>query len=179
MMNKTAINICQQPFQAARAWAWRGFTLIELMVTIAVMAILLMVAVPSFDNVALGGKLGAYANNLVATMRLARSEAIKRNAAVTVCVSNGGGCGSGGWEQGWIVQAVDGTLIQRQPALAAGFKLTGSEASLVFSPSGVGATAASFTVCRATPQMGWQERVVSISATGRPNVKKTTTGSCS
>lgn len=179
MMKKTAINTRQPPFQAVRVQVSRGFTLIELMVTIAVMTILLMIAVPSFDNIALGSKLGASANNLVATMHLARSEAIKRNAAVTVCVSNGGGCGSGGWEQGWIVQAADGTIIQRQPALPAGFKVTGSVASLVFNPSGVGTTAASFTVCRATPQIGWQERVVSISATGRPNVEKTTTGSCS
>jgi type IV fimbrial biogenesis protein FimT len=157
----------------------RGFTLIELMVTISVMAILLMIAVPSFQDATLGSKLGSYANNLVAGAHLARSEAIKRNRAVTLCVSsNGTDCATGGWEQGWIVRATDGTVIQRQQALPAGLKITGGANSLVFQPSGVGATAATFTVCRATPTVGAQERVVEITATGRPGVKKTTTGSC-
>ncbi|MHB1054096.1 MAG: GspH/FimT family pseudopilin [Thiobacillus sp.] len=160
----------------------RGFTLIELMVTISILAILLMIAVPSFIEVTLGSKLGAYANNLAASAHLARSEAIKRNAVVTLCVSsNGTSCASGGWEQGWIVRAADGTVVQRQQALPAGFKATetGGATSIGFQPSGVGAAAATLTVCRATPTAGGQERVVTISPTGRPNVTKTTTGSCS
>lgn len=161
----------------------RGFTLIEMMVTIAVMAILLMIAVPSFNEAMLGSKLGSYANNLVSGAHLARSEAIKRNGAVSLCVSNSDGtaCGSGGWEQGWIVRATDGTVIQRQQALPAGLKVTEAAAStsLVFNPSGVGATSATFKVCRATPTVGGQEREVKISLTGRPSVGKTTTGSCS
>ena len=160
--------------------AQQGFTLIELMVTISVLAILLMIAVPSFNDATLGSKLSAYANNLVASAHLARSEAIKRNTAVTLCVSsNGASCASGGWEQGWIALSTDGTIIQRQQALPAGLKITGGANSLAFQPSGVGATTATFTVCRATPTVGGQERVVSISATGRPGVEKTTVGSCS
>lgn len=171
---------------SGRHWrgSWQiqqGFTLVELMVTIAVMAILLMIAVPSFNDATLGSKLGSYANNLVAGAHLARSEAIKRNRAVTLCVSsNGTDCATGGWEQGWIVLTADDTVVQRQQALPAGLKVNraGGADSLVFQPSGVGATAATFTVCRATPTVGAQERVVEISATGRPGVKKTTAGTC-
>lgn len=160
----------------------QGFTLIELMVTVAVMGILLMIAVPSFKEAVLGSKLGSYANSLVASAHLARSEAIKRGAAVTLCVSSTGtGCGTGGWEQGWIVRAMDGTVIQRQQALPTGLKVTEGTAStgLVFNPSGVGATSAKFTVCRAAPTPGGQEREVEITLTGRASTKKTTTGSCS
>ena len=184
MISRTVSRVIHARPDAAvvRRIKLRGFTLIELMVTISVMAILLMIAVPSFNDATLGSKLGSYANNLVAGAHLARSEAIKRNAVVTLCVSsNGTSCASGGWEQGWIVLAADGTVVQRQQALPAGLKVNrvGGADSLTFQPSGVGAISATFTVCRATPTVGGQERVVLISATGRPSVSKTTAGSCS
>lgn len=158
-----------------------GFTLIELMVTIAVMAILLSIAVPSFNEVMLGTKLSSYANNLSSSALLARSEAIKRNAPVTLCVSSSGAaCGTGSWEQGWVV--ITGTnVLHRQDALPSGLKVIEGTATaqVVFRPTGVGATSASFKVCRATPSAGSQERVVTINANGRTDVDKTTTGACS
>jgi type IV fimbrial biogenesis protein FimT len=169
--------------------AERGFTLIELLVTISVMAILLAIGVPYFGNATLGSKLSSYANNLVAGAYIARSEAIKRNAPVTLCASSNGTSCTGAWEQGWIVLLADGaTVVQRQQALTTGLKVTetlSGATSLVFQPSGVGLTTtagvptnASLTVCRATP-MGSMERVVSISTTGRASVAKTATGVCS
>ena len=160
-------------------WATRGFTLVELIVTLAVLAITLTIAMPAYQNFALGGKLGAMANQLTSSAYLARSEAIKRNANVTLCVSSSGtACTSGGWEQGWVVLAGT-TVIQRQQALANGFKGNSSQASLNFPPSGVGATQTTITFCRASPEVGGVERVVSVSATGRAEVTKTQAGSCS
>jgi type IV fimbrial biogenesis protein FimT len=179
MMGEPAIY-SGQPVRRGLSRTLSGFTLVELMVTIAVVAVLLAIAVPSFNNATLGGKLSSYANNFVASAHLARSEAIKRNAAVTLCVStNGTSCAAGGWEQGWIVLAVStATVVQRQQALPTGMKATGSVASLSFQPSGVGATSASVTICRATPTVGGQERRVSISATGQATVLRTTLGAC-
>jgi type IV fimbrial biogenesis protein FimT len=159
----------------------RGFTLIELMVTITVLAILLMVAVPSFDGIRLSSRLTSYATELVAGSQLARTEAIKRNAAVTMCVSsNGTSCStSGGWESGWIVLSGT-TVIQKQPAAAAGYKLTeaGGATSFTFESTGVGASQATVTICRASPSVGGQERVVKISATGRASITRTALGTC-
>lgn len=82
-----------------------GFTLIELLVTVAVAAIVLVVAVPSFADLIKNNRLTAATNDLIASLSLARSEAVKRELRVTVCKSaDGASCvTTGEWEQGWIV----------------------------------------------------------------------------
>ena len=164
-----------------RAYA-RGMTIIELMTALVIAAILMAVAIPSFRNASLGSQLGASANNLLASVQLARSEAIKRNAAVTLCASGDGAtcAGGGGWEQGWIVLDAAAAVIQHQQALPDRYLVTqaGGTAPLNFQPIGVGATAAVFTVCRDDPD-GTQERVVTVTATGAARVTTTTTGTCS
>jgi len=159
----------------------RGFTLVELMVTVTVLAILLAIAVPSFDGVRVSNRLTGYATALATSSQLARSEAIKRDAAVTLCASaNGTACdASGGWEAGWIV--ISGTtVLQRQQAVDAGYRMvdSGGANSIAFESTGVGATQATFTICRASPAPGAQERVVQISATGRFTLSRTHIGTC-
>ncbi|SDO80426.1 GspH/FimT family pseudopilin [Pseudomonas jinjuensis] len=158
----------------------RGFTIIELMVTLAVAAILLSIAVPNFSDMTLGSKLGASANSLVSGARVARSEAIKRNAVVSLCASSDGAtCSSSAdWEDGWIVLG-GGTVVMAEKAAPSGLRILSEVKLLEFQPSGVGSTQAVLTVCRSTPNPGSQERVVTFSATGRASVTKTTTGSCS
>lgn len=157
----------------------RGFTLIELMVTIVVLAVLLGIAIPSFTESTLGSRLRSEANDLAAGALLARSEAIKRNETVTLCASSDGATCTGTWASGWIVRSVGGTVLMAHGAAPSGFLVSSSETSIDFQPSGVGAVSTTLTVCRATPSVGGQERVVSISATGRASVSKTATGSCS
>lgn len=83
----------------------RGFTLVELIVAIAILAILLGVAVPSFRGAIAANRVTSSTNELVGAMALARSEAIRRGSRISVCKSaNGATCAAaGGWEQGWIV----------------------------------------------------------------------------
>ncbi len=80
-----------------------GFTVIELMVVLAVFSILSALAVPSFKNILKQQEVNGQINNLVAMVYLARSEAIKRNQVVTVCKSSDKqGCG-GNWTDGWLM----------------------------------------------------------------------------
>ncbi len=163
----------------------RGMTMIEILITVVVLAVLMAIAVPSFRNASLGSQLSAAANNLLASVQLARSEAIKRNTEMTLCASaDGEACaGSGGWEQGWIIiidPLVPDTVLQYQQGLPDRYRVTqaGGTVEVKFQPIGIGATATSFTVCRDDPD-GSQERIVTISATGSARVTTTTAGTCS
>ena len=62
-----------------------GFTLIELMFTVIVLAVLLAIGVPSFRDFLRNSRMAAQANDLLSAVNLARSEAVKRRAPVTLC----------------------------------------------------------------------------------------------
>jgi len=154
-----------------------GFTLVELMVTIAVLAILLMIAVPSFNEAALSSKLNSIANSFVSSAQLARSEAIKRNTPVRLCA--GGDC-AGSWKDGWVVLA-GATVIHTQAPLPNGFLLSGGGVTTItFQPSGLRAndTDTSLTLCRSAPTPGSQKRTIKVSVSGRPSVEKGPATSC-
>ena len=88
-----------------RLIANRGYTLIELLTAVAVMAVLASVAIPGMQNIVLDNRRVAATNDFVYTMQLARSEAISRNQRVAVCASiNGQACASqADWSAGWIM----------------------------------------------------------------------------
>jgi type IV fimbrial biogenesis protein FimT len=156
-------------------------TLVELMFTIFIMAVLAMLAVPSFRDASLGSRLAATANSLHGAIQIARSEAIKANVPITLCTSTDGAtCATTGtWEQGWIVRNAAGGLYHSEPAQPTGFRVIEASGlrTLTFQPIGVTSSSASFKVCRQTP-LGKQERVVSMTGTAVAYVSTTEVGSC-
>jgi type IV fimbrial biogenesis protein FimT len=180
------MNRTRRPTRSRRSY--RGFTIVELMVAVTIVGIILAFAIPSFSGVILSNKLAANANSFIASTQLARSEAIKRNAVVRICRSaDGATCaGNGTFQQGWVVfhdANNDGTLnsgetvIQVQQAISPDFHFTSDAYNIAFQGTGLGATAASLVLCRATP-VGNQERVIRVEGVGRASVTKTTNGVC-
>jgi type IV fimbrial biogenesis protein FimT len=158
-----------------------GVTLVELITALAVLAILVALAVPNFNDASLSARLNGFANSLVASAQVARSEAIKRNSTITLCSSSDGDtCDGADWDDGWIVlNPTTNDVLQVHQALPDEFTVAeaGGADQLSFLGTVVGTDTAALTVCRSAP-VGSEERVVTISGTGSAYVTLTNAGSC-
>lgn len=156
----------------------KGFTLIELMVTLAIAAILLTVAIPSFSDLIRTNRLTTKTNLFTTGLNLARSEAVKRNVKVVMCKGSGGTCNSTDkWEDGWLVFADTddgGEEIQVFEALTGAFTLRSTAAnknSVTYLPNGraESSPAGSYNLCapNASVNMTNRSRTIIMSASGR------------
>lgn len=144
-----------------------GFTLIEVITTVTIMAILLAIATPSFRDFVLTQRAKAGAYDLVSSLVYARSEALKRNTNIVVTPA------TGGWQNGWLVTVTIGstTTVLAQHEAMPGLTVTAPAGNLVYTSSGrVTATAISaFNIAAsgssATP------RCVSVELSGMPSSK--------
>jgi len=151
----------------------RGFTLIELMVTLAILVVLLGLAVPSFRGFIGSQKVKSGTYELMTSLVLARSEAVKRNANVTITPTS-----SAAWASGWTVTG-GGATLHSQEAIS-GLTVTtytnstcttsGTVGSIVFGSSG---RAAASSCYKFTAESTTNTRCVKVDLTGIPS-----SGSC-
>lgn len=80
----------------------RGFTLIELFVTMLVALVLVGIGIPSFSTAIKNTRLSKSTNDLITCLHRARSEALKRGRHVRMCADDGN-CNSDNWENGWVL----------------------------------------------------------------------------
>lgn len=143
----------------------RGFTLIELVVTVAIVAILATLAVPTMRDTVLNQQVKTAAFDVYSSLIYARSEAIKRNASINVVQE------AGGWAAGWTVRlASDNSTLRTQAALS-NTSVTGPAAAITYRRDGrlANAAAPSFTL-DISGNSYVMKRCVTVDLSGRPNI---------
>ena len=165
----------------------KGFTLLELMTTLGIAAILSSTAVPGMQSFLLNSKQSSAVNQLVSSIHMARNAAVTRNSRVAICASgNGSSCGDVSWADGWIVfadddrdQAVDAgediiavsekmeNMTIASPQFSSAISYRGDGRVIAASNGGF---AGGFTFCDRRGSV--KAKVLSIEANGRPNSTK-------
>ncbi len=104
-LNSRWMMECNAPMNAKAST--KGFTLIEVLTILLVVAILASIGLPGMNRMLENNRLSANTNRLVSSLYAARSEAIKRNISTVICTRDiaGNACGGAGttWSDGWIV----------------------------------------------------------------------------
>ena len=164
--------------------AHRGFSLMELMFAIAVLAIVLGIGAPSFARMARENRVTTLTNDFVTSFALARSESARRGMPVTICASADGSSCSGGvdYATGWILFTDDvGTagqvdvgdeVLDAVPALPQTFTLAGSQPFVRFFPNGLTTPAGNKTFQLQNTQNAELVRCMTLSGIGRTSTVK-------
>lgn len=165
----------------------RGFTLVELVIVVTVAAILLVIGVPALQDLVRNNRLVTEANNLVAHLSLARSEAIKQRFPVVVCSSAAPdaavpACDGGtDWSAGWVVfldengsRTPDGEvdILRRNGAVKGAINMRAIGGTVTFSPRGSTEEGGEFTLVLCDERGREKGREVQVARIGRAQVIK-------
>lgn len=160
----------------------RGFTLVELMITLAILGIMAVFALPGIGELMRNNRIATQTNDIMSSLAYARAEAMRRGARMTVCPSENGADCTGGtdWSVGLMVFADtnrNGTndpgeeVLRVLPQLSGGNTLvpSGINSFLQFRGSGVATPMGSLKLCDDRPDHG---RSIAIASSGSITMTK-------
>ena len=168
-MPRSSKNVARPPASRA-AGLVAGFTLVELMVTCAVIGILAVVGLPAMNWMINAGRLQGHASDISAALQMARSEAVRRNASISVCGSSNGTACDGNWANLITVVASSNEVLQVTPVRPP-VQLSASANSITYRANGF-TTGSSFTVCIPTDSPRQNRRILSVTAAGKVSTAK-------
>ena len=180
-----------------RGWKYsgreRGVTVVELLMTVSIAAILLTVGVPTYSNVLHKNRIGTTSSLLHTSLNVARGEAVKRRRGIMVCPSSdGSSCREDGdWSDGWltyedlnsnsspetteIIRVVD--ALDSSVAIAVSEPISGY---LQFQPTGImvgsGGNNGEFRICHGDSTV--YSHVLSVSPAGQVRLRQRTQSDC-
>lgn len=127
---------------------FKGFTLVELMVVVALFAIAATIAMPGFQSMIQNNRLTTTTNTLLAGLQLARNEAVTTRSSITVCGANAAqnDCASStNWSNGLLIKQ-DSALIRVIPVEATGVSVASTTNNVLYNSNGTAASAATLTI---------------------------------
>ena len=155
----------------------RGFSIPELMLVLAIAAVMAALAVPNFNSLLVNNRMTAEVNNMVGVLNVARSEAVRRGQPVEVCASTNQSTCNGGanWENGLIARA-GGTVIRVVEEFPNNFTLRSAQFvnSVTFQPNAFTNQSGTFRFCDQRGQSA--ARGILMTVTGRPQISRDTNG---
>ena len=135
------------------------------MIAVALLGVLLRLAVPNLRDFLATQRVKTVAYETVAALNLARTEAIKRSASVTLTAT------TSGTSQSWTLSAPGGGGTLQVWAIPAGAKVTSGFSNVTFNSDGRASAGTSITVCNDPATAQIKQRIVTLDASGRPNLK--------